>query len=162
MQFTLHATRRTPHGASRLVQAMSACLVTTRRAPSRHSRDARVYGHTTTAMHELNVPLPPPPAVAYQLQKSAQPCSDRVSLVNRFACVTPDNNFHHASAGAGSARADLSHNRHLKGCHSRSRHHQRLEKRAFVGEKRRAVAAKGRGTRGIRYSSHCRPCRLCT
>ena len=24
MQFTLHATRRTPHGASRLVQAMSA------------------------------------------------------------------------------------------------------------------------------------------
>ena len=51
VQFTLHATRRTPHGSSRLVQAISAWLVTARRAPSRHSRDARVYGHTTTAMH---------------------------------------------------------------------------------------------------------------
>ena len=56
MQFTLHATRRTPHGPSRLVQAMSAWLMKTRRAPSRHSRDARVYGHTTTAMHELSTP----------------------------------------------------------------------------------------------------------
>ena len=44
MQFTLHATRRTPHGASRLVQPMSAWLVKTCRAPSRHSIDARVYG----------------------------------------------------------------------------------------------------------------------
>ena len=43
MQFTLHATRRTPHGALRLVQAMSAWLVKTRRAPSRHSRDASLY-----------------------------------------------------------------------------------------------------------------------
>ena len=34
MQFTLHATRQTPHGASRLVQAMSAWLGKTRRAPS--------------------------------------------------------------------------------------------------------------------------------
>ena len=56
MQFTLHATRRTPHGASRRVQAMSAWLVKARRAPSRHSRDARVYGHTTTAMHKLVTP----------------------------------------------------------------------------------------------------------
>ena len=56
MQFTLHATRRTPHSASRLVQAMSAWLVKTRRAPSRHSRDARVYGHTTTTMHKLSTP----------------------------------------------------------------------------------------------------------
>ena len=59
MQFTLHATRQqTPHGASRLVQAMSAWLVKTRRAPSQHSRDARVYGHTTTAMHKLSTPRP--------------------------------------------------------------------------------------------------------
>ena len=65
MQFTLHATRRTPHGASRLVQAMSAWLVKTRRAPSRHSRDAKVYGHTTTAVHKLNTP-PRPLAVAIQ------------------------------------------------------------------------------------------------
>ena len=54
MQFALHATRRTPHGASRLVQAMSAWLVKTRRAPSRHSRDASVYGHATMAMHKLS------------------------------------------------------------------------------------------------------------
>ena len=37
---------------------MSAWLEKTCRAPSRHSRDARVYGHTTTAMHKLS---PPPP-----------------------------------------------------------------------------------------------------
>ena len=58
MQLTLHATRRTPHGASRLVQAMSAWSVKTRRAPSRHCRDARVYGHTTTAMHDNECTLP--------------------------------------------------------------------------------------------------------
>ena len=60
IQFTLHATRRTPHGASRLVQAISAWLVKTRRAPSRHSRNARVYGHTTTAIHKLSTPPPSP------------------------------------------------------------------------------------------------------
>ena len=43
-----------------LVQAMSAWLVKARRAPFRQSRDARVYGHTTTAMHKLSTPLPPP------------------------------------------------------------------------------------------------------
>ena len=62
MQFTLHATRRTPHGASRLVQAMSAWLVKTRCAPSRHSKDARVHGHTTTAIHKLGTPATLPPA----------------------------------------------------------------------------------------------------
>ena len=55
-----HATRRTPHGASRLVQAMFAWLVKTRRALSRHSRDAWVYGHTTTVMHKLGTPPPSP------------------------------------------------------------------------------------------------------
>ena len=44
MQLTLHATRRTSHGASRLVVAMSAWSVKIRRAPSRHCSDARVYG----------------------------------------------------------------------------------------------------------------------
>ena len=39
---------------------MSAWVVKSRRAPSRYSRDARVYGHTTTAMHELSTPAPPP------------------------------------------------------------------------------------------------------
>ena len=61
MQFTLHGTRRTPHGASCLVQAMSAWLVKIRRAPSWHIRDASVYGHTTTIMHKLSTPPPPPP-----------------------------------------------------------------------------------------------------
>ena len=38
-----------------------AWLVKSRRAPSRHSRDARVYSYTTTAMHTLSIPPPPPP-----------------------------------------------------------------------------------------------------
>ena len=33
MQFTLHATRRTPHGTSRLMQAISTWLVSTRNVP---------------------------------------------------------------------------------------------------------------------------------
>ena len=57
MQFIVHVTRRTPHGASRLVPAMSAWLVITRRAPSRHSRDARVYGGHAQTEH---TPAPPP------------------------------------------------------------------------------------------------------
>ena len=54
--------RRTPHGTSCLVQALSAWLGKTRRAPSWHSKDARVYGHTTTAMHKLSTPPPRPPS----------------------------------------------------------------------------------------------------
>ena len=55
----IHATRRTPHGASRLVQAMSTWSVKARHAPSRHSRIARVDGRTTTAMHDNRVhPIP--------------------------------------------------------------------------------------------------------
>ena len=50
----------TTHGASRLVQAMPSWSVKTRHAPSRHCRNARVYGHTTTAMHEMP-PTPPSP-----------------------------------------------------------------------------------------------------
>ena len=61
MQLTPHATRPTPHCASRLVQAMSAWLVKTRRAPSRYYRNAKsVYGHTTTAMHDNEYTAPPP------------------------------------------------------------------------------------------------------
>ena len=58
-------TRRTHHGASCLVHAMvhamSVWSVKTRRAPFRHSRDARVipYGHTATVM--LGMSTPPPP-----------------------------------------------------------------------------------------------------
>ena len=37
--------------------ASNVCLVgETRRAPSRHSRDARVCDHTTTTMHKLSTP----------------------------------------------------------------------------------------------------------
>ena len=61
MQLTLHATRLAPHGASRLVNAVSAWSVKTRRAPSRHYRAARVYGHTPTAMHDTQYTPPPSP-----------------------------------------------------------------------------------------------------
>ncbi|CAM9691118.1 unnamed protein product, partial [Laminaria digitata] len=40
-------------------QAMPAWWVKTRRAPSRHCRDSRVFGHTTTAVHD-NEYTPPP------------------------------------------------------------------------------------------------------
>ena len=59
MLLTLPATRPTPHGTTRLVQAMSAWLVKTRRAPSRHCSHARVYSHTTTAMWDMNENTPP-------------------------------------------------------------------------------------------------------
>ena len=56
MQLTLHATRRSPHGASRLVRAMSTWLAKTRRAPSRHCWDARVCDHKTSAVHDMSTP----------------------------------------------------------------------------------------------------------
>ena len=56
MQLPPHATRRTPHGASLLVLAMSAWSVKTQRAPSRHCRDTNVDGRTTTAMHDMRPP----------------------------------------------------------------------------------------------------------
>ena len=62
-QVTLHPTHRTPHGASRLMQVMSARSVNTRRGPSRHCRDARLYGRTTAAMH-YNEYISPPPGLA--------------------------------------------------------------------------------------------------
>ena len=50
MQRTLHAPRRTPNGASRLVLSISAWSVKTRCAPSRRYRVARVYGHTSVRL----------------------------------------------------------------------------------------------------------------
>ena len=86
MQFTLHATRRTPHGASRLVQAMPAWLVKTRRAPSWHSRDARVDGHMTSAMHELSTlpPSPPTPPYLPRSPPAPRPFSPTYPLVSSF------------------------------------------------------------------------------
>ena len=84
MQFTLQATRRAPHGASRLVRAMSAWLVKTRRAPSRHRRGARVYDHATTTMPKLSTP-PPPPALFVKTGLCAHGVSSSpVEQQNRF------------------------------------------------------------------------------
>ena len=38
--------------------ARNVCLMKTRCAPSRHCSDARVYGHTTTAMNNMSTPPP--------------------------------------------------------------------------------------------------------
>ena len=43
------------------MQASTACLVKTRRAPSLHCRNARVFGHTTTAVHGIEHTTTPPP-----------------------------------------------------------------------------------------------------
>ena len=59
MQLTLHATRRTPRGTSRLVLAMSTWSVKARRPPSRRCGDERVYGHTTTPIDENEYTTPP-------------------------------------------------------------------------------------------------------
>ena len=54
--FTRLAQHLTVHSASRLVQARSSWSVKTGCAPSKHYRDAGVYGYTTTAMHALSTP----------------------------------------------------------------------------------------------------------
>ena len=46
---------------------MCAWLVKTRRAPSRHSRDERVYGQTTMAVHKLRTPPPPGAILPHQV-----------------------------------------------------------------------------------------------
>ena len=68
----LHATRNTSLRFD--VGARDVCLVTvkTRHAPSRHCGDARVYGHTTTAMREVSTRPPWKP-----------PCGKKTSLLQR-------------------------------------------------------------------------------
>ena len=58
----LHATRPTPYVSLRKAwyKKVSACSVKTRRASSRRCRFARVYRHTTTAMHDIEYTCPPP------------------------------------------------------------------------------------------------------
>ena len=58
MQLTLHSTRRTPYGTSRLVHTMPAWLAKIRRAPSRYC-NARGYGHTTTPKNGMSTPATP-------------------------------------------------------------------------------------------------------
>ena len=85
MKLPLHATRPTPHGASRLVKAMSTWSVKTRRAPSRHCRDARVYGHTTTAMHDNEYP---PPSLLFLRKPTRKPVPGGVLSYNPCDSVT--------------------------------------------------------------------------
>ena len=63
MKLTFHSSGPTRHGALRMVQTLSSWSVKTRRVPSRHCRDAMVYGPTTTPMHDNEYPPPrhPPP-----------------------------------------------------------------------------------------------------
>ena len=88
--FTLYATRQTPHGAPRLVQAMPDRGKPDVLLPDIDCRDARVYGHTTTAMHKLSTALTwaarPPPAkkkghmyrrTCHSLQARKRCCYDR-------------------------------------------------------------------------------------
>ena len=76
-----HATRPTPHGASGLTQTI-ICLLDnnpTCSVPSRHCRDARVYGHDDTmAMHGTSrpTPPPPPPPPTPRLLERSSPASD--------------------------------------------------------------------------------------
>ena len=67
-----------PNTSRRFALGASNVCLETRRAPSRHSRDARVYGHTTTAMHKLSA-LPPPPSPLPSL-----PPRNRHQRVQRF------------------------------------------------------------------------------
>ena len=57
MQLTLHAD--SPETSRRFtLGARNVCLLgETRRAPSRHYWDAKVYGHATTAMHDMRIAL---------------------------------------------------------------------------------------------------------
>ena len=84
MHLTLHATRRTPYGASGLVPAMPAWSVKTRRAPSRHCRDARrAHGHTTTAMLGIGCAPLAPAAVGPKLKKSLRSECVRLEMETR-------------------------------------------------------------------------------
>ena len=101
MQLTLHATRPMPHGASRLVLAMSAWSVKTQHAPCRHCRDARVCGHATTAMHEMSAP-PHPTRLEVatpetnQLVRRCHPCTRKsashavLSRMQLTSCDSPN------------------------------------------------------------------------
>ena len=83
MQLDHHATRPRPQGASCLVQAMSVWSVKTRHAPSPHCRNARVYGHTTTAMHDMSTP-PPVMVLMVQSRNGARLPEHGITLHFRF------------------------------------------------------------------------------
>ena len=68
MQLTLYS-RDSPNTSRRFALVSSnAWSMKTRRAPSRRCRDARVYGHTTTAMHDMSTaPTLPPSSMVYEV-----------------------------------------------------------------------------------------------
>ena len=68
---------------------MPAWPVKTQRAPSRHSRNARVYGHTTTAMHEISTP--PPPTLPHATNCNTWPTNNYSAINRHFTQST--NNF---------------------------------------------------------------------
>ena len=88
MQLTLHATRRTRKFASRLVHAMSAWSVNSRRAPSRHCRNARDgvedYGYAWNDHPPL--PRPRPPSRAPQFCHHISLREAAIAPVSRRPC----------------------------------------------------------------------------
>ena len=58
MRLTSHATHRPHHGASRMMHSMFSWSVKTLHAPSRLREDARVYGHMTTTVHDMERTFP--------------------------------------------------------------------------------------------------------
>ena len=79
MQLTLHAARRIPHRALRLMQATSARSVKTRRARAWHLRDARVCDHTTTVVHDMTTPAGVTPDRQRRDERQQQPRTFRVT-----------------------------------------------------------------------------------
>ena len=67
------------------VLAMPARPVKARRGPSWLSRDAKVYSHTTTAMHDNGYPPPPPLTICGAF--SVLPSRDRCILIANMAPV---------------------------------------------------------------------------
>ena len=87
MQLTPHATRRTPHGASHLVQTMSAWSVNPQSASSWHCRDAGVCGIKITAMHENECNPPLPPASSFPLPAPRPLPRAFIFCALRFPCA---------------------------------------------------------------------------
>ena len=104
---------------------MSSWSVKTRRAPSRHSKDARVYGHTTTVMHTISTPAslihpcasvprlsdPPPPShlQLFASNASSRPTSTPSSYRNPpTPSPTPTNPAPRSSGGYPYANPSLS------------------------------------------------------
>ena len=76
------------------MRAMSVWSVKTRRAPSRHCRYARVYGHTTTATHDMSNPpsplLPSPQHfVGFEVGRGGRACVVRRSLPETTRSIRP-------------------------------------------------------------------------